>query len=111
LRQSPETPMRRLPRLLSFPAARTFASTLVQVGAEIAVAAVFVVVLLAVGLHGDPRAANANAPRFLPERLKGGAGVAPASCSLDGRETPRFSPPVRAIGAGAAGCPDLRLYV
>jgi hypothetical protein len=103
--------MRRSPRLLSSPAARTVASTLAQVGAEIAVAAVFVVVLLAAGVHGDPRAANANAPRFLPERLDGGAGVVPASCSPDGRETPQFSPPVRAIGTGAVRCPDLRLYV
>jgi len=78
---------------------------------EILVAAIFVVVLLAAAVHGGHRATNANADRFDPWQLDGGAAATPPACRPELRAQPQQSLAAGAIAARGAGCRDLRLYV
>ena len=103
--------MRPLPRLIPTPVAGASPSTPSRAASEIAVAVAFVVVLLAVGLYADRRAASANADQFIPEWLDGGAGARPPACQAVLRGKRHRSLATLAIDASGARCPDPRFYV
>ena len=101
--------MRRLLRRALAAIAASFVAIPSRIAVEVAVAAAFVFLLLAIATPGDHRGTDASAAHSAPERLRTGGEAPPPVCSPDSRgmrQRPIVAPPVE-----APRCRDLASYV